>query len=233
MFCGLIYTYKLCIFLFLAAVYASDYDVPQHQVLNGTLGNQKIILSGEDSQSGGLYAALNIPEGHNIYGSGIGQEEMFQNYGSSSTDQPVYNVLEDLSSRDSGETVNNCPYEPEPVYNVLEEPCAESSDGPAWYGAVPVDDPVYNTLEEPNQYAGSPFKNEPIYNVLEGPDHSGAGEVDSYRPSGFQDPVYNVLESPDPDRSSGDGLYSNSLETQEPGSCNQIPVYAVVNKKKK
>lgn len=211
---------------YFSANYTSNYDVPQQQARHGTLHNQETLSLEENSRSGDLYAALNIPEGHNIYGPRDIQEEMSQTYGPSSTEQPVYNVFEDLSGRDSGETVNNGPYEPEPVYNVLEEPYAEGSGGPAWYGAVPVDDPVYNTLEEPNQYAGSPFKNEPLYNVLEGADHSGAGGVDSYGPSGFQDPVYNVLEDPDPDRSSGDGLYSNSLETQDPGSF-------VVNKKKK
>ncbi|XP_078342940.1 uncharacterized protein LOC144628679 [Oculina patagonica] len=195
-----------------SSIYTSDLDVPHNQKKN--------------SQSDGLYAALNIPEGHNIYGPRNGQEEIYQNYGSSSTDQPVYNVLEDLTGRDS--IINNGPNEQEPVYNVLEEPYAEGSEGPAWYGSVPVEGLVYNTLEEPD----SPSTNEPVYNVLEAPDHGGAGEADNYGPSGVQDPVYNVLEGPDRDESTGDGLYSNSLENQDPGNCN-IPVYAVVNKKKK
>ncbi len=217
--------YCLC----LSAIHTSDFDVPHHQlqVLNGTLRSQK-----KNSQSDGLYAALNIPEGHNIYGPGNGQEDIYQNSGSSSTDQPVYNVLEDPTGRDS--IINNGPSESEPVYNVLEEPYAEGSEGPAWYGSVPVDGPVYsNTLEEPYQYNCSPSTNEPVYNVLEAPDHGGTGGADSYGPSGGQDPVYNVLEGPDPDKSSGDGLHSNSLEAQDPGSCYNIPVYAVVNKNKK
>ncbi|KAL9959623.1 hypothetical protein ACROYT_G032959 [Oculina patagonica] len=198
------------------AICAQNYDAPQEQVRHGTLRNQQTTSSEENSQSGGLYAALNIPDGHNIYGPRDGQEEMPQNYGFSSVEQPVYNVLEDLSVRDSEETVHYGPYEPEPVYNVLEEPYAEGSERPAWYGSVPVDGPVYNTLEELNQYTGSPGTNEPVYNVLEAPDHGGTGEADSYGPSGGQDPVYNVLEGPDPDKSSGDGLYSNSLEAQDP-----------------
>ncbi|KAL9959620.1 hypothetical protein ACROYT_G032956 [Oculina patagonica] len=212
-----------------ASIYAPNYDAPQQQVRHGTLRHQMTTSSEANSQSGGLYAALNVPEGHNIYGPRNVQEDMSQNYGPSSTDQPVYNVLDDPLGRDSEETVNNGSNEPEPVYNVLEEPYAEGSEGPAWYGAVPVEGPVNNTLEEPD----SPSTNEPVYNVLEALDHGGAGEADNYDSTGVQDPVYNVLEGPDPDQSSGDGLYSNSLEDQDPGNCNNIPVYAVVNKKKK
>ncbi|KAL9959628.1 hypothetical protein ACROYT_G032966 [Oculina patagonica] len=158
-----------------ASIYAPNYDVPQ-----------------SNSQSGGLYAVHNISDGHNIFGPRDSQEEMSQNNGLSGIDQPVYNILEDLSVKDSEETVNNGLYEPEtvynvleepytegsegpewygsvpmegPVYNTLEEPYAEGSEGPAWYGSVPVDGPVYNTLEEPNQYADSPSTNEPVYNV--------------------------------------------------------------------
>ena len=122
----------------------------------------------------------------------------------------------------------------DPVYNVLEDPYAESSERPAWYGSTNVDGPVYNALEKPYQYASPPCKVDPVYNILEAPDYSRAGEADSYGSTGIQDPVYNVLESPNHDESSGDdGLYSNSLESQNPGVRNNIPVYAVINKKKK
>ncbi|KAL9959627.1 hypothetical protein ACROYT_G032965 [Oculina patagonica] len=242
------------------SIYAPNYDAPQQQVRHGTLRNQHTTSSEENSQSGGLYAVHNIPDGHTIFGPRDSQEEMSQNKGLSGIDQPVYNILEDLSVKNSKETVNNGSNAPEPVYNVLEEPYeegsegpawygsvpvegpvyntseepyAEGSEGPAWYGSVPVDGPVYNTLEEPNQYTDYPSTNEPVYNVLEVTDHGGAGEADSCGPSGVQDPVYNVLEGPDPDKSSGDGLYLNRLEARDPGSCNNIPVYAVVNKKKK
>ncbi|KAL9959626.1 hypothetical protein ACROYT_G032964 [Oculina patagonica] len=218
----------------LSAINTPNYDAPQQQVRHGTLRNQQTTSSQENSQSGGLYTALNIPDGHNIYGPRGSQEEMSQNYGFCSVEQPVYNVLEDLSVKDSGETVNNGHSDPEPVYNVLEQPYAEGPEGPAWYGSVPVHGPVYrNTLEEPYQYNGSPSTSEPVYNVLEPPDRGGTGGADSYGPSGGQDPVYNVLEGPVTDQSSGDGLYSNSLEAQDPESCYNIPVYAVVNKNKK
>ncbi len=246
--------------LFFSAINTSNYNTPQQQARHGTLRNQQTTSLEENSQSGGLYAVHNIPDGHTIFGPRDSLEEMSQNNGLSGIDQPLYNILEDLSVKDSEETVNSGSNAPEPVYNTLEEPYAESSEGPAWYGSVPVegpvyntleepyaegskgpawygsvpvDGPVYNTLEEPNQYAGSPSTNESVYNVLEATDHGGAGEADSCGPSGVQDPVYNVLEGPDPDQSSGDCLYSNSLEAQYPGSCNNIPVYAVVNKKKK
>lgn len=202
-----------------SATYASRYDVPQQQGLLGTLLDQKTISSEGNFHSEGAYAALNRPEGHHIYGPGNAQETvynvledpeaMFQSYGSG-TDQPVYNVLEDLSVKNSGDSVNNGPTEPEPVYNVLEEPYAEGSEEPAWNGTVTVDGPVYNTLVEPNQYAGYLCNNEPTYNVLEAPGHGDAKKTDSYDPASFQDfqdPVYNVLEGPEPDKSSEDGLY--------------------------
>ena len=148
-----------------SATYASRYDVPRQQGLLGTLSDQKTISSEGNSHSDGVYAALNIPEGHNIYGPGNAQEPvynvlqdpevMLQSHGSG-TDQPVYNALEDLSVKDSGGSVNNRPTEPEPVYNVLEEPYTEGSEEPARHGAV--DGPVYNTLEESNRYAGHPCK---------------------------------------------------------------------------
>ena len=185
--------------LFFSDVCSPSYDVP----------HQRTMSSEKNSPSGGLYAALNIPEGHNVYGPRDSPDKMSQNYDLSGAEQPVYNVLEDLSVRGSKEIANNGPHEPEPVYSVLEEPFAEVSEDPTWYGSAPVDDPVYNTLEEPYQYTDSTYKSEPVYNVLEGPDQSGAGEEDRYGPSGFQDPVYNVLEGPDPE-SSKDGLYSNS-----------------------
>ncbi|KAJ7351711.1 hypothetical protein OS493_035971 [Desmophyllum pertusum] len=173
-----------------APIYTSNYDVPRQQILRGTSLNQKTTPTEENSQSDNLYAALNIPDGLNIYGPvntqgpvynalrdlASNNEERFQTYGSICTDQPVYNVLEDLSGRDTVECLNNGPNEPEPVYNVLEDPYAEGSEGPAYYGATPGDDPVYNTLEESHYHAASPCTSEPVYNVLEGPFLSGAEE---------------------------------------------------------
>ena len=177
---------NFCIFSF-SAIYASNYDVPRQQILRGTSLNQKTSPTEDNSQSDNLYAALNIPEGLNIYGpvnaqgavhnalqeSASDNDERFQTYGSICTDQPVYNVLEDLSGRDTVECLNNGP---EPVYNVLEDPYTEGSEGPACYGATPGDDPVYNTLEESHYHAASPCTSEPVYNVLEGPFLSSAEE---------------------------------------------------------
>ena len=186
------------------------------------------MSSEKNSPSGGLYAALNIPEERNIYGPRESQDEMSQNYDFSSVQQPVYNVLEDLTVKGSRAIANNGPYEPEPVYNVLEEPFAEVSEDPTCYGSAPVDDPEYNTLEEPNQYTGSTYKNDPVYNVLEGPEVSeepkwyGSAPVDGpvyntleepnqYTGSTYKnDPVYNVLEGPDQNGSGEEDRYGPS-----------------------
>ena len=120
----------------------------------------------------------------------------------------MYNVLEDISGEDIGKCAHNAPNQPEPLYNVLEGPYGEGSEGPAWYGSVPVGDPFYNALEGPDQNVDSPHVNEPVYNVLEAPYLSGVGEEDRYGPTGVQDPVYNVLEGPDP---SADSWGSNNV----------------------
>ena len=67
-----------------SASYASRYEVPQLQVIQGPLPSQKTISSeeGESSHSDGTYAVLNVPEGHHIYGPEKVQE-------------PVYSVLQD------------------------------------------------------------------------------------------------------------------------------------------
>ena len=77
-----------------SAIYASRYDVPQQQVLQGTSCNQKTISSEGKSHSDGAYAALNIPEGHHIYGPGNGQEPDHLS-GPGNTLEPVYNVHQD------------------------------------------------------------------------------------------------------------------------------------------
>ena len=47
-----------------SAMYASRYEVPQQQVLQGPLRNQKTISSEGSSHSDVAYAVVNIPEGH-------------------------------------------------------------------------------------------------------------------------------------------------------------------------
>ena len=145
-----------------SAIDAPRYDVPQQHVLQGTSCNQKTISSEGTSHSDGVYTALSIPEGHHIYGHGNAQEPVYNNfqdpkimslnYGSG-IDQPLYYAWEDLSVKDSGESVNNGPTEPEPMSNALEEPYAEGSEEPGCHGNVTVDGPLYDNLEEPYQYA--------------------------------------------------------------------------------
>lgn len=133
----------------------------------------------DDSIEDHVYAPLNISEGHNIYGHLHTQKTVYKasedsvcdkvtrshTHGPISINQPVYNLLEDLSVVRSKGPVNDSNNDTQPVYNVLEEPYIEPVDGSP-------DEPVYNTLEkrypddvtEPNV---SEFINEPIYYILE------------------------------------------------------------------
>ena len=183
-----------------------------------------------DSAYGELYASLDVPEGHNIYGPANAQEPFYnvlqgpssgneedgQNYGTIRLEQPMYNVLEDLSGMGPGKDEEGGPNRVEPVYNVLEETYPGNAERSQHYGAISVNDPFYNTLEETQGKSGPQGTNdEPVYNTLEEPYPSGAAEDDSYGPRGVQDPVYNVLEGPGTDK-----IDSNT------------PTYAVVNKKR-
>jgi len=112
-------------------MYASRYEVPQQQVLQGPMCNQKTISSEGNSHSDGAYAVVNIQEGHHFCGHGNVQEPvynvledpevMFQNYGPG-IGQPLYYASAVLSVKDSVESVDNGPTDPEPVHNVTEDP---------------------------------------------------------------------------------------------------------------
>ena len=158
-----------------------------------------------------LYAPLDVPEGHNIYGPRNTQEPVYnvleqpttdrethlQNHGPTSLEQPVYNLMEKLSTADEPKGPVN--HGTDPVYKVLEDPNLANTEGPGNYGSNFPEGPIYNTLEEP--YLDGPYKanynseyiNEPIYNVLEGE----SSTVDNYHTRELQDPVYNVLEGPE------------------------------------
>ena len=190
-----------------SAIYASRYEVPQQQRLQGPLCNQKTISPVGNSQSDGAYATLNIPEGHHIYGPGNVQEPvyalqdpeiMFQNH-CPGINQPMYYALEDLLVKDSVESVNNGPPDSEPVHNVLEDPEEMFQN----YGSG-IDQPVYYALEDLSvknavqSVDNGPTEREPVYNVLEEPCKESAEEPGCHSPVTMESPVYNTLEEPNP-----------------------------------
>ena len=186
------------------------------------------------SKSAGVYASLNVPEGHNMYGHrneleqlnntlqelSLDNKEDGHRYGSITVDPPLYHALEDQTSEYPEKAENYGSTKTDPVYNVLEEPFPGGSERSECYGTIPVNEPFYNTLDESNSTDGPPNKNsEPMYNTLEESHPDESYHNDSM---GLQDPVYNILEGP----------ITNDMGSNIPEGTS-IPVYAVVNKKKK
>ena len=132
-----------------------------------------------------MYAPLSISEGQNIYGHINTQEPVYRvlenppydnevksqaNGDPISIEQPVYNLMEELSLEGTEGRTHDGAHDNQPLYNVLDGPCLEGSEVPEHCGAMPSEEPFYNTLEEsceerPDNEPG--FINEPIYNVLE------------------------------------------------------------------
>ena len=154
-----------------------------------------------------MYAPLNISEGQNIYGYVNTQEPVYrvleipaydnevksQAIGHPiSIEQPVYNLVEELSVKGVEGPAYDGTHDNQPLYNVLDGLCLEGSEGPEHYGAKPSEEPFYNTLEEscvlrPDNDPG--FINEPIYNVLEEePYPEVSAESDDYGSRNMQRP---------------------------------------------
>jgi len=204
-----------------SASYASRYEVPQQRVIQGRFPSQKTISSGEEesSHSDGTYAVLNVPEGHHIYGPEKVQEPvynvlqdpeiMFQNY-SPGIDQPMYYALEDLSVKESVESVDNGPANPEPVHNVLDDPEVMFQN----YGPG-IDQPVYYALEDLSvkdsveSVNNSPTDREPVHIASEDP------EFQTYGP-GIDQPMYYALE---------DLSVEDSVESVNNGPTDPEPVH--------
>ena len=206
-----------------SAIYASRYKIPQEQLLQGPLCNQQTLSPEGNSRSEGAYASLNIPEEHHIYGLGNVQEPvyflqdpeiMFEKYGSD-INQPTYYALEDLPVKDSVESVNNGPTDPEPVHNVLEDPKVMFHD----YDSS-IDQPVYYALEDLSvkdsveNVNNGPTDPEPGHKVLEDPEVM----FQNYG-SGTDQPVYYALE---------DLSVENSVESVDNGPTEPEPVYSVL-----
>ena len=186
-----------------SAIYASRYEVPQQQVLQGPLRNQKTISSEGSSYSDVAYAVVNIPGGNHIYGPKTAQEPvlqdpkmMFQNSGPG-IDQPMYYALEDLSVKESVESVNNGPTDSEPVHNVTEDSeVMFQNSGPG------IDQPMYYALEDLSiknpleSVNNGPTEPEPVYNVLDEPYMEGAEEPGCHGNVTVEGPAYNTLEKP-------------------------------------
>ena len=161
-----------------SAIYAAHYKVP-YQVPMDDIYDKKEEKSDEVDTKVDNYACLNIPEGSNIYGLRNDlnlDDKLYQNYHFISIEQPVYNILEELSRLEgSGGSLNS---KTEPVYNVLDEPYADHFEDAHYYGTISSkEEPVYTALERPCQKSAedplneSEHVNEPIYNVLEEGDY--------------------------------------------------------------
>lgn len=158
-------------------MYASNYQVPHR--------SSETHYTESNPNTDHVYAPLNISEGQNVYGHVNTQEPIYRvlenptydnditclNYGRLiSVEQPMYNLVEELSVKGAEGPARNGACDDQPVYNVLEEPFTGGSEGPDHYGAISLDEPAYDMLERP--YLERPdnnpeFFNEPIYNVLE------------------------------------------------------------------
>ncbi|CAH3040040.1 unnamed protein product, partial [Porites evermanni] len=164
-----------------------------------------------NSQIGEVYAALDVPEGHNIYGAGNVDEPFYnflqdpaqdkeegQRYSCLSLDPAMYQTLEKLQVEDQRNAEYSCPTEP--MYNVLEGPTPGVRNETESCGAISVNEPFYNTVEKPVSNEGlSSSNNDPVYNTLEDPLYLGFGCGGQNGPTGLQDLVYNVLEGPGAD----------------------------------
>ena len=166
-----------------------------------------------------MYASLDVPEGHNIYGHLNAQGPVYngvQEPFPGDEEEEEYYGYEDLSGTIPGRAESVGPNRVEPVYNTLEEPYQDGSPRSECCNTSSVDEPFYNTLEESNANDNSQGTNEEsVYNTLEEPYLGGAGEDGSFGPTSFQHPVNNVLECP----------ATNDVDSN-------IPVYAAVNKRK-
>lgn len=164
-----------------------------------------------NSHIGEVYAALNVPEGHNIYGAGNVDEPFYsflqdpeqdkeegQRYSCLSLDPALYHTLEKLQVMDQRNAEYNCPTEP--MYNVLEGPNPGVRKETESCGPISVNEPSYNTVEKPVSNEGLSRGNyDPVYNILEDPLYLGFGGGGQNGSTGLQDPVYNVLEGPGAD----------------------------------
>ena len=211
---------------FFLEIYESTYTLPQRPTGK----------DGHNSQQ--FYANLNIQEVHNVYGPQNNQEPFYhvlekpttdgeaplQQFGVNSLELPVYNILEELSTKEGPAN-----YVTEPAYNVLEDPNLVVAKGPGQYGARTLEGPIYNTLEEP--YSDDPYRancqsertNEPVHNVLEEglfraidkygstvlqePVHNVREEGPERPENHVSEPVYNVLEDPNLERTHGHDHY--------------------------
>ena len=158
----------VCFACFLtAALYASTYDIPNPLYRDETLSrDENQTQPGIDDH---FYAPLNFQQGCNIYGLGSNQDtndSIYQNYGAVSIEQPIYSLLEELTTVQPMK--NPTQESSEPVYNVPDEPDQELSENPNHFDSIFPEQPVYNTLESPFGSGEDPESiNEPIYNVLE------------------------------------------------------------------
>ena len=164
-----------------------------------------------------MYASLDVPEGHNIYGHRNAQEPVRNDVQVPSPDNEVegqYSDYEEILATIPRGVESIDPNRVEPDYNTLEDPSQDGSGRSEYCGTVSVNEPFYNTLEESNaNYSSQGNNEEPFYNTLEEPYLSGAEEDGILEPTSLQDPVYNVLEGP----------ASYDLDSN-------IPIYAAVNK---
>ena len=184
-------------------IYESAYTLPQCPTAN----------NGPKSEH--FYAPLNIQEGQNFYGPQNNQEPFYhvlekptvdgevplQHHGVNRLEQPVYNIVEELSFKEGLKVPAN--HGAEPAYNVLEDPELVVAKGPGQYGARSLEGPTYNTLEQPS--SDHPYRanckseriKEPVYKVLE-VDLSSA--IDKYNGArDLQDPVHNVNDGEGPE----------------------------------
>ena len=92
-----------------SAIYASRYNVPQQQVLQRPSRNLKTGSLEGNSHLDSTYAALNIPEGPHIYGTGKAQES-------------VYKVLQDPEVSGNTKTNSELELEEQNCYEACKEP---------------------------------------------------------------------------------------------------------------
>lgn len=158
---------------------------------------QRPATKQDDPNSDHVYAPVNIQVEHNIRGPGNTQEPFYnvleqlttdsenqlQFDGSSSSEQPAFNFLEEQSTPEGPE--RPIIHGAEPVYNVLEDPNVGDAEGTDRYGSISsvglddsesTNEPVSNVLEEDTPESISAVgkcatkeRREPVYYVLEGP----------------------------------------------------------------
>ena len=121
-----------------------------------------------------------------------------------SFEQPVYNIMEELSTTEATEGREH--YAAEPEYNVLEDPNLADTRGSGHYGTISSEGPIYKSLEGP--YCHDLYYNkltynvectsEQSYNTVEESTRSNISGADKHAGNrDVQDPVYNLLEGPE------------------------------------